>query len=102
VRKFIEDEMLTESGFRESLAEERVRKAFGRCRRGARRARHAGQPALLRIEERLDLRRAELTHDVLCGVVSASRELRHEREALEVAEQQLAAQKAASWQRARP
>jgi Archaeal ATPase. len=28
VRQFIEDEMLTESGFRESLAEERVRKAF--------------------------------------------------------------------------
>src|SRR5689334_13129637 len=28
VRQFIEDEMLTESGFRESLAEERVRKGF--------------------------------------------------------------------------
>ena len=31
---------------------------------------------LLRIEERLDMRRVELTHDVLCGVVLASRNLR--------------------------
>jgi hypothetical protein len=49
---------------------------------------------LLRIEERLDLRRVELTHDVLCGVVAASRELRHEREARDEAERQLAAQRA--------
>ncbi len=45
VRKFIEDEMLTESGFRESLAEERVLQGLRRRRRRARRARHAGQPA---------------------------------------------------------
>ena len=85
--------MLTESGYRESLAEERVRKAFAA----------AGAPPdalatlvdrrLLRIEERLDMRRVELTHDVLCGVVRASRDLRHEREARDEAERQLAAQK---------
>ena len=40
------------------------------------------------------MRRVELTHDVLCGVVKASRELRLEREALEEAERQLAAQRA--------
>src|SRR5215470_3883441 len=94
VRKFIEDEMLTESGFRESLAEERVLKAFAA----------AGAPPdalatlvnrrLLRIEERLDLRRVELTHDVLCSVVAASRDLRHEREARDEAERQLEAQRA--------
>jgi tetratricopeptide (TPR) repeat protein len=93
VRKFIEDEMLTESGFRESLAEERVAKAFAA----------AGAPPdalatlvnrrLLRIEERLDLRRVELTHDVLCSVVAASRDLRHEREARDEAERKLAAQR---------
>jgi len=94
VRKFIEDEMLTESGFRESLAEERVRKAFAAAGAAPDALATLVNRRLLRIEERLDLRRAELTHDVLCGVVSASRELRHEREALEVAEQQLAAQKA--------
>ena len=31
---------------------------------------------LLRIEERLDMRRVELTHDVLCGVVKSSRDPR--------------------------
>ena len=94
VRKFIEDEMLTESGFRESLAEERVLKGFAA----------AGAPAdtlatlvnrrLLRIEERLDVRRVELTHDVLCSVVRASRDVRLEREARDEAERQLAAQRA--------
>jgi len=93
VRQVIEDNLLTESGFRESLAEERVQKAFAA----------AGAPPgalgtlvdrrLLRIEERLDVRRVELTHDVLCGVVRASREQRLEREALEEAERKLLAQK---------
>ena len=49
---------------------------------------------LLRIEERLDVRRVELTHDVLCGVVKASREERLEREALAEAEKNLEAQRA--------
>ncbi len=93
VRKFVEDEMLTDSGWRGSLAEERVLKAHAA----------AGAPPgalatlvdrrLLRIEERLDRRRAELTHDVLCGVVAASRDLRHEREARDAAERQLAEQR---------
>jgi hypothetical protein len=48
---------------------------------------------LLRIEDRLDMRRVELTHDVLCGVVLASRNLRREREAREQAERELAAQR---------
>lgn len=94
VRKIIEDELLTESGFRESLAEERVLKAFA----------DAGAPPdalatlvnrrLLRIEERLDVRRVELTHDVLCSVVRASRDLRLEREARDAAERRLEAQRA--------
>ncbi len=93
VRQVIEDNLLTDSGFRESLAEERVQKAFAA----------AGAPAgtlatlvdrrLLRIEERLDVRRVELTHDVLCGVVKASRDLRLEREARDEAEKKLAAQR---------
>jgi tetratricopeptide (TPR) repeat protein len=94
VRKIIEDELLTESGFRESLAEERLIKAFAA----------AGAPddalatlvnrRLLRIEERLDVRRVELTHDVLCGVVRGSRDLRLEREARDEAERRLEAQRA--------
>jgi tetratricopeptide (TPR) repeat protein len=45
---------------------------------------------LLRVEERLDVRRVELTHDVLCGVVRASRDVRQAREAQEAAERLLA------------
>ena len=95
VRKVIEDYLLTDSGYRENLAEERVLKAFNTA--------EAKPDALttlatlvnrrlLRIEERLDVRRVELTHDVLCGVVKASREERLEREALAEAEKNLEAQ----------
>ncbi|TMG96660.1 MAG: ATP-binding protein, partial [Betaproteobacteria bacterium] len=93
VRKFIEDEMLTESGFRESLAEERVRKAFAAVGASPDTLAKLVDRRLLRIEERLDVRRVELTHDVLCGVVKASRDLRHEREARDEAERKLAAQR---------
>lgn len=94
VRKFIEDEMLTESGFRESLAEERVLKAFAAAGASPEALAVLVNRRLLRIEERLDLRRVELTHDVLCSVVAASRDLRHEREARDEAERQLEAQRA--------
>src|SRR6478672_12018105 len=94
VRQFIEDEMLTESGFRESLAEERVRKAFAAVGAPPDTLAKLVDRRLLRIEERLDLRRVELTHDVLCSVVKASRDLRYEREARDEAERQLVAQRA--------
>ena len=93
VRTFIEDEMLTDSGFRESVAEERVRKGFDAA---------SAQPGalallvdrrLLRVEDRLDQRRVEITHDVLCSVIGASRNARREREALEESKRQLAAQR---------
>lgn len=94
VRRIIEDDLLTESGFRENVAEESLLKRFET----------AGAPPgalatlvnrrLLRIEERLDVRRVELIHDVLCGVVKASRDQRHERETREAAEHVLAEQHA--------
>ncbi len=97
VRKVIEDDLLTESGYRENLAEERVLKAFtiaGAQPDAASTLATLVNRRLLRIEERLDVRRVELTHDVLCGVVKASREERLEREALAEAEKSLAAQRA--------
>ena len=94
VRKVIEDQLLTESGYRESLAEERLLKAFAAAGAAPDALAALVNRRLLRIEERLDVRRVELTHDVLCGVVKASRELRLEREAKEEAERQLAAQRA--------
>ena len=93
VQAFIEDVLLTDSGFRESVAEERVRKAFAAA--GATEGALAllVDRRLLRVEERLDLRRVEITHDVLCSVIGASRNVRREREALAESERQLAAQR---------
>ena len=94
VRRFIEDELLTESGFRESIAEERVRKAFAEMGAQPNALATLVDRRLLRVEERLDVRRVELTHDVLCSVVRASRDLRHEREARDEVERKLASQRA--------
>ena len=94
MRTLIEDQLLTESGYRESLAEERLVKAFAAAGAAPGALATLVNRRLLRIEERLDVRRVELTHDVLCGVVKASRRLRLEREAKEEAERQLAAQRA--------
>ncbi|HET7127438.1 MAG TPA: hypothetical protein VFI26_10155 [Lysobacter sp.] len=93
VRRFVEDELLTESGYRESLAEERVRRELEQAGAAPDALAKLVDRRLLRIEERLDMRRVELTHDVLCGVVLASRNLRHEREARDAAERQLAEQR---------
>ncbi len=95
VRIFIEDEMLTESGFRESVAEERVRKGFAAAGAAAEAVAILVDRRLLRVEDRLDMRRVEITHDVLCSVINASRGVRHEREALEASRRELAAQ----WER---
>ncbi|HTA64794.1 MAG TPA: hypothetical protein VK753_04755 [Xanthomonadaceae bacterium] len=92
VRRVIEDELLTESGYRESLAEERVIKDLAAAGAAPEALAILVDRRLLRIEERLDMRRVELTHDVLCSVVLASRNLRQEREARDAAQAQLAAQ----------
>ena len=94
VRRVIEDELLTESGHRESLAEERVRKALAAAGAEPDALTRLVNRRLLRIEERLDVRRVELTHDVLCSVVRGSRDLRHEREARDEAQRKLEAQQA--------
>jgi hypothetical protein len=93
VRRVIEDELLTESGYRESLAEERVIKDLAEVGATPDALATLVNRRLLRIEERLDMRRVELTHDVLCSVVLSSRNLRHEREARDEAQRQLAAQR---------
>jgi tetratricopeptide (TPR) repeat protein len=94
VRRVIEDELLTESGFRENVAEETLLKRFAAAGAIPGTLATLVNRRLLRIEERLDVRRVELTHDVLCGVVKSSRDQRHEREAREAAERVLAEQRA--------
>lgn len=93
VRRVVEDQLLTDSGYRESLGEERVRKAMAEAGAAPDALATLVNRRLLRIEERLDMRRVELTHDVLCSVVLASRTLRHEREARDAAQRELAAQR---------
>ena len=92
VHRFIEEELLTDGGYRENIAQERVLKAFTEAGAAPDALAKLVDRRLLRVEERLDIRRVELTHDVLCSVVRASRDLRHEREARDAAEKQLAAQ----------
>jgi hypothetical protein len=93
VRHSIEDELLTESGFRESIAEERILAMFAAAGAAPGTLPLLVNRRLLRIEERLDVRRVELTHDVLCAVVKASRDLRHEREARDRTEKLLSDQR---------
>ncbi|HLJ37100.1 MAG TPA: hypothetical protein VKT54_01685 [Steroidobacteraceae bacterium] len=94
VRRIIEDELLTDSGFRENVAEESLVKRFSDAGASPGTLPLLVNRRLLRIEERLDIRRVELTHDVLCSVVKASRDLRQERDAREATERLLAEQHA--------
>ncbi|MFM9079381.1 MAG: hypothetical protein ACKOTE_04490 [Opitutaceae bacterium] len=94
VRAFLEDELLTDSGYRESIAEERVRKGFAAARAPEDALAKLVDRRLLRVEERLDLRRVEFTHDVLAPVIRRSRDARLERETTAAMERQLAATRA--------
>ena len=93
VRQVIEEDLLTSSGYRENVAEERVLSRFRSVGADATTLATLVNRRLLRIEERLDVRRVELTHDVLCPVVKASRDARHERESREQTEKTLEAQR---------
>ena len=93
VRRIIEDELLTGSGFRENIAEERLNSSFKAAGAAPDTLAVLVNRRLLRIEERLDVRRVELTHDVLCGVVKSSRDLRQERESREATERLLSEQR---------
>ncbi|MBL9209216.1 MAG: PQQ-binding-like beta-propeller repeat protein [Opitutaceae bacterium] len=82
LRTFIEDKLLTKSGFRDNLALETALEEPGVTRPlidtlVARR--------LLRIEDRIGTQRVELTHDVLADVVRASRDARQQRLVVEQA-----------------
>ena len=93
IRRIIEDDLLTASGYRENIAEERIIANFESAGAVPGTLAILVNRRLLRIEERLDLRRVELTHDVLCDVVKASRDRRKEREAREATERLLTEQR---------
>jgi WD40 repeat protein len=91
MRAFVEDHLLTKSGFRDNLALETALEYPGVTRPlldtlVARR--------LLRIEDRLGVQRVELTHDVLAEVVRAARDARQQRRELAAAVRQARRQRA--------
>jgi len=83
VRSFIEEKLLTVSGFRDNVALENALATPGVTRAEIDRL---TERRLLRIEDRGNGQRLELTHDVLTGVVRRSRDTRRQREERERAE----------------
>jgi len=88
VRAFVEDELLTDSGFRENIALEKARKMLAQCGAPASAIDELVKRRLLHVEERLEIQRVELAHDVLTPVIQRSRDERQQREAMLRAEQQ--------------
>ncbi len=87
VRAFVEDELVTDSGLRENMALERARKALTQRGASADAIDELVKRRLLHLEDRLDIQRVELTHDVLTPVVKKSRDERQQKEATLRAEQ---------------
>jgi WD40 repeat protein len=84
VGTFIEEKLLTTSGYRDSVALESALESPGVTRKAIEKLTNR---RLLRIEDRGGVQRIELTHDVLSGVVRASRDSRRQREAQALAEE---------------
>jgi len=83
VRGFVEERLITSSGFRDSVALESALELPGIASEALDRL---VERRLLRVEDRGGVERIELTHDVLTGVIRASRDDRRRREAAEQAE----------------
>jgi tetratricopeptide (TPR) repeat protein len=90
LRSFIEDRLLTISGFRDSVA---VENALSLPCVTAECINQLVERRLLRREDRGGVQRLELTHDLLTGVVRASGIRRHQQEEAEKARQALLQQK---------
>lgn len=77
VRVFVENELITDAGYRDSHALEDALRLPGVSAAAIDRL---VEGRLLRVDDRFGVRRLELTHDVLTRVVKASRDARQERE----------------------
>ena len=78
VRTFVEEKLLTVSGYRDSIAVENALSLPGVTREALDRL---VDRRLLRREEQDRMQRLELTHDLLTGVIAASRDRRRQLEA---------------------
>ena len=85
VREFVEDRLLSESGYRQAVTLDTAEAELGRGGLVKEAASNAiadlVERRLLVVEERGGVRRVELTHDVLTTIASVSRANRREREA---------------------
>lgn len=88
VRAFVEDELVTDSGLRENIAVERAKKLLTQNGAPPSAIDVLVKRRLLHLEERLEIQRVELTHDVLTPVVAKSRDERQQQEAAARAEQE--------------
>jgi WD40 repeat protein/tetratricopeptide (TPR) repeat protein len=88
VRLYVEDELLTKSGFRENKSLEDAEDYLKERGVDPAAVKVLVNRRLLRIDERLDVKRVELTHDILAEVVQASRDSRRAREEKEALERQ--------------
>ena len=86
VQIFVEEDLLTESGFRETLTVDTAEARLHRRGSDGRALTTLVNRRLLHYEQRGAVTRVELTHDVLAPVVRQSRTLRREREAIQEAE----------------
>ena len=91
LRAFVEDRLLSDSGYRESITLDSVRRALGDKGVPAAPLEELVRRRLLRIEERLDVARVEIIHDVLTPVIRKSRDTRHLRQAETTAAERKAA-----------
>jgi len=86
-RRFVEDELLTDLGYRVDVPLEKANKNLSQKGAPADALDVLVKRRLLRTEERLHVRRVELTHDVLTSVVRQSRDERYRQEQAELSQQ---------------
>ena len=98
VRRFVEDELLTMQGYRDSYAFDDALALPGVTQKALD---QLVNDRLLRVDDRFGVRRLELTHDVLTIVVRESRDARKLREAEQAARERELAQKRQAEERER-
>jgi WD40 repeat protein len=84
---FVEDELLDRSGFRQSLVIKDAREKLEKRGVPGDKIDLLVSRRLLRFEDRLNIRRVEIIHDVLSRIIVRSRDLRYERREKEQAEE---------------
>src|SRR5579864_2786551 len=88
VRAFVEDELLTDAGFRTDIALEKAQKILEKSGTSGSAVKVLIDRRLLHRQERLNVQRVELTHDVLAPVVRKNRDERRQQEAIAKAERE--------------